>query len=318
MAQTRSTFAIDAQLRKIAAPQLGLVTSAQALKTGLDYHVLSRRRLDGALVSVFPGVSRLSAVAPTPQQRILAASLIVRGSVVAGLSAAIVHEMPLPRALLAASSDVVLTVGPSRWVRIKGIHAIRLDRPLRSQVWMTTRIATPAATLVLLAPHVDALTLERCVDHGLAEQTLSVASVLTQLKRVPERVVGDSAVLRRLLADRADGAVRHRSGLEQTVGGWLDDAGLGGWVPNYSVSVGDDGEVEVDFGWVGPRVALEVSPFYTHGARVKQDRDADRRRLLTQVGWRFVEARDEHLVDQRSFATIVDSLRSLMSAAAAA
>ena len=34
MAQTQSTFAIEALLRTIAQPQLGLVTTAQALQRG--------------------------------------------------------------------------------------------------------------------------------------------------------------------------------------------------------------------------------------------------------------------------------------------
>ncbi len=316
MAQPRSTFELDALLRKIAEPQLGLVTSRQAMAVGVDYDALYRRRIAGALVPVFPGVFRLAAVALTPAQRILAASLVVRGSVVAGPSAAIVHDMPVPRALLAASADVVLLVSRSRTIRIDGIRALRLRSQGRSRPWMTTRISTPSATLVLLGQDVRVSTLERCLDHGLAERTMSVASVRSELDRMSPSI-GDTKPLNKLLDDRSDGTVGFRSGQEQIVRGWLDDAGLGGWVPNHPVSVGNDEDVEVDFAWVTSQLALEVSPFYTHGARPKQDRDAERRRLLTLVGWRFVEARDEHLVDQRSFAPIVASLRLLMMPAAA-
>lgn len=79
------------------------------------------------------------------------------------------------------------------------------------------------------------------------------------------------------------------------------------------VSDGDD--VEVDFGWIGARVALEVSPFATHGSRAKQERDAERRSQLTLARWSVVEALDADVVDQRAFARKAASLRTLLDAA---
>ncbi len=317
MRQTLSTFEIDALLREIARLQLGLVPVAQAAEHGIDRYANYRRYRAGALEPVFAGVARLASVAPSPKQRILAASLLVPGSVVAGPSAAVVHEMPLPKSLLSPSADVVLAVDLARTVRIDGIQAVRLQHPGRSTPWMTTRVSTQSATLVLLARYVVPSTLERCLDHGLAERTLSVKSVLDVIARSPTRAIGNLKALEQMLADRSDGAVGHRSGLEQRVRGWLDEAGLSGWAANLSVRIDEDEEVEVDFGWVGPRVALEVSPFYTHGSRVKQDRDAERRRLLGLVGWSAVEAIDCHLIDQAAFAPIVDSLRFHLAASAA-
>ena len=43
-------------------------------------------------------------------------------------------------------------------------------------------------------------------------------------------------------------------------------------------------------------VALEVSPFFTHGSRAAQERDAERRRLLAAQRWLTVEATDPDLV----------------------
>ncbi len=228
MARTHSTFEIDALLRKVAKSQDGLVTVAQAERVGVDRHALLSRRDAGALVPMFAGVMRLAAAPPSSKRRILAAALAVPGSTIAGPSAAIVHDMPLPRRLLAASRDVVLCVDASRRVRRSGIQVVRLDRALPSSAWITARVATPSATLALLGNYVSSSSLERCVDACIANRTVSVASVQAVLDRIPRQVVAAGGPLDQLLADRSDGLVGHRSGLEQQVSGWLDDAASSG------------------------------------------------------------------------------------------
>jgi hypothetical protein len=314
MAQTHSTFEIDALLRKLAKSQDGLITVAEAEKVGVDRHALLRRRDAGALVSMHAGVMRLATLPESPHRRILAAALAVPGSVIAGISAAIIHNMPLPRRMLTSSRGIVLCVDASRRVRRSGIEVVRLGRALPSTAWMTARVATPSATLVLLSRYVQASTLERCVDDCLANRTVSVASVQAILNSVPRQVVAIDP-LARLLLDRSDGLVGHRSGLEQQVAGWLDDAGLVGWSSNYLVPVPEGDDVEVDFGWIDARVALEVSPFATHGSRIKQKRDAERRDQLTLAGWSIVEALDADVVGQRAFARKAASVRALLDAA---
>jgi very-short-patch-repair endonuclease len=113
------------------------------------------------------------------------------------------------------------------------------------------------------------------------------------------------------LAERSSG-IGHRSRLEQTVARWLDDDGLRGWRRNYRVPTGC-GTVEVDFGWPEHKVALEVSPFFTHGSRVNQERDAERRQLLVVAGWRVVEATDPDLEHHGAFAGVAASLAALLT-----
>jgi hypothetical protein len=90
-----SSFEIDAILRRIARPQLGLVTVAEASDEGIDGCALARRRKSGAVVPAFAGVTRLSAVTPSPAQRILAAALAVPGSTIGATSAAVIQQMPV-------------------------------------------------------------------------------------------------------------------------------------------------------------------------------------------------------------------------------
>ena len=310
MRHAQSTFAIDAQIRHIAAKQLGVITVDQARQCGVDRNALARRRDSGALIVVFREAMRLAPFATTPTQRVLAASLVVPGSVVAATSAAIVLRMPVP-ARRTNTDDVVLSVAADRLVRIPGITGVRQTTPLPSTQWMTTRVATPAATLLLLPRFVDESIVERCLDHALAHRLCTVANVRRLLEHTPSHAVHKRQLLLDLLADRSNG-IGHRSAKEQRVARWLTTEGLRGWTCNLRVRVGSYQEtVEVDFGWRGARLALEVSPFFTHGSREKQERDAERRRLLVANNWRIVEALDRDIATERAFARTISLLRDL-------
>ncbi len=310
MRQVHSTFDLDARIRAIAAKQLGLITIDQARKRGVDRFALGRRRDAGALVSVFPGVVRLASFASPPAQHALAASLAVPGSIVAATSAAMVHQLPV--SVGRDRADAIVTLSSDKRVRIPGITVVRQTTPLPSTRWMTTHVATPAATLLLLPRFVDDWTLERCLDHMLAHQLCTVANVRRLLDLIPTRAVHKRQLLIELLGDRASG-IGHRSAKEQRVARWLRNAGFTGWIRNLKVSVdaGNEVEVEVDFGWSANRLALEVSPFFTHGSREKQARDAQRRRLLVANGWRVVEATDRDLTSERALGRTLSTLRSL-------
>ncbi len=311
MRHAQATFDIDATIRRIAATQLGLVTVDEATKCGVDKHALARRRDSGALIPMFRHVMRLAAVATTPQQRTLAAALAVPGAIIAGTSAARIHQFPVP-AGRATTEDEVLSVAINRPINVRGITVVRQSTTARSKTWMTTRLATPAVTLLLLPRFVDASTVERCVDHCLVNRLVTAKALSTLIASTPSRSIHKRQLLVDLLAERSNG-MGHRSGKEHQVGKWLKRAGLRSWTRNHQVRVGENGEVdvEVDFGWPGIRVALEVSPFFTHGSRAKQERDAQRRRLLVGVRWHVVEAIDDDIANERAFAGTVATLRGL-------
>ncbi len=307
MRHAQATFTIDANLRRIAATQLGLISVDQAVACGIDKHAIARRRDTGALVPVFRHVLRLAPFPVTPPQRALAAALAVPGSLIAATSAATVHQLPAGRA---TSDDEVLSVHTNRSIEIRGLTVVRQATPPRSNRWLTAHVTTPAATMLLLPRFVDDATVERCLDHCLAHRLTSVSTLATLIANTPARSIHNRALLLSLLANRGNG-IGHRSGTEQLVGRWLTRAGLTGWTRNLRVHVDDFGQtVEVDFGWDGAGVALEVSPFFTHGSRAKQERDAHRRRLLAGVRWHVVEALDADIASERAFKPIVASLRS--------
>ena len=311
MHRSHGTFELDVCLRRIGERQLGLITVDQAAGVGVDRSALARRRTVGALVPVFPRVLRLAVAPATETQRALAAALAVPGSVVAGPSAAIIHGLPLPSSVRSQLANSVVSIGADRVVALQGITAVRHAVVPPSGRWMTTRVATPAATILLLPRFVDGAVVERCLDDALARRLLTASSLVALVESLPTRVVHG----RRLLLDLArtrSGGIGHRSLIEQNVGRWLDAAGLVGWKRNYRVSLGDGRWIEVDFAWVEARVALEVSPFFTHGSRATQERDAERRRLLVGRRWWTIEATDADLANRHAFTRVVNALGPLV------
>ncbi|MDP2290547.1 MAG: type IV toxin-antitoxin system AbiEi family antitoxin domain-containing protein [Actinomycetota bacterium] len=302
--EPKSTFQIDAILRSIARHQLGLVTVTQAIDMGVDRRALDRRRDSGALVTVFAGVLRLSGIDASPHQCVLAAGLAVPRSVISASCAGVVHQMPVGSGAITP----IVAVDPDRSARTAGITVIRQSIALPSRPWHTTRVATPAATLLLLPRFLDDAVVERCLDHCLVNRLITVPAMQRLIDQLPPRALVGRRLLIELLAQRSAG-MGHRSRLEQRVARWLRAGGLDGWERNFDAPVGGGRTVEVDFAWPVQKVVLEVSPFYTHGSRAAQERDVQRRRSLVKAGWIVVEATDPDLVDQHAFRPTLDILR---------
>ncbi len=302
-----TSFAIDAKLRAVARTQLGLVTYAQATAAGVDKHALARRRANGALVEIFPGVMRIDPVPTTVEQRILAAGLAIPGSIIIGPSSATIYQFPVPTSASEGPPRPVVSIARTRAVSLVGIQVIRQAQLPPSRRWMNAHLATPTATLIALPRFVGESTVERCLDHALSHRLTTVRALIHLIGTLPPAGFTGRKLLLELLSARLDG-LGHRSGLEQRVARWMREAGLRGWRSNYRVDVGNGEQVEVDFAWPELKVALEVSPFFTHGSRAKQERDAQRRRLLVQAGWRIIEATDRDLVNRHAFGRTIRAL----------
>ena len=311
----QGTFAIDSALRGIAVDQLGLVSVAQAQRAGVDYRALARRRLIGSLMPVFANVMRLGSWPTSGEQRSLGAALAVPGATIAGIDAAVIHKIPIPKAVRNAHVDVYLHVEQKRIVRIEGIRARRVSHRLPSENWHGVKLVTPASTLVSLGGLVAEDVFERALDHCLINKMATAHGLVALLEGLTVRAVPNRGVMldiarKRLPNDR--NRVLHRSKLEQNVGGWLNTGGVKGWSANFTVRLSTGRTIEIDFAWPGQKVALEVSPFHTHGSQKTQERDAQRRRLLILLGWRIVEALDSDLVDVNAFEATLLTLRALI------
>ena len=302
------TLALEREIVTIAGDQLGLITLSQAAEVGVDSNAIRRRVLAGLLIRMFVGVYRLVGVEPTRRQETLAACLAVGDSAICGVSAALIHGLRLGTPMPSKPS---LVIPFERRVFARGIDVRRTRHLPPTQPWWSGRITTVSATIVDLAGLVHPETLGICLDQALAERTATVASVLKIVNQRPSPRFTGRAPLLATLDARADGRFLHRSTKEQTVLRWILAAGL----PKPESNLVVDG-IEVDFGWPQFKIALEISPFYTHGSERKQQRDAERRRILQKAGWRVIEATDIHLVNAIAFAPVIADIRALMSKAA--
>jgi hypothetical protein len=298
------SFEIDRTIRRSASRQMGLTTRKQLEAAGVRSTAIARRRSAGLLVPVLPSVMRLSEVPATPLQMSLAAGLALPHGVVIGPSAALVDGLPV-----SAPPEPTVLVGDANSARRSGVHIVRSEHELPSRWWMGVRLTTTTATIVTLPRFVSKGVLEDCLDHAITHRLTTAARVRELVERLPHQAVQGRADLFELLDKRTEGR-GHRSKLERKIGRWLRSAGLGGWIANYDVPVIGD-SVECDLAWIAHRVDLEISPFHTHGSERSQARDAERRRALTEVGWRVIEATDEHLVSRKAFEPIITSLRRL-------
>lgn len=314
MAGRTSSSDIDALLHRIARRQHGLVTIRQLATAGIAESAMRRRCASGQWEMVVAGVCRTTATPSTVEQRLVAAGLALPHGTLIGPSSALVDGMPVGER---GAGEPVVAVADGRSARTVGITVVRMSAELPVHWWNGVRVATPAATIVTLPRFVSAARVERCLDHCLVERLTTVDRVRALLDALPARAVPGRQPLLRLLRDRAQRGLGHRSDEEQKVAAWLDAAGLTGWQANGLVDVSSGPPLECDFVWRAAQVDLEVSPFCTHGTPERQARDAERRRLLAEVGWAVIEATDAHLGSRRAFQPIVDSLRTLLARRAA-
>jgi very-short-patch-repair endonuclease len=298
------SFETDLAIRRIASAQMGLVTRQQLEDAMVHPSAIARRRSAGLLVPVLPSVMRLSDAPATALQMSLAAGLAVSDGVVTGPSAAVVDGLPV-----VAPQDPTVMVGGARSARCPGVAIVRALEVLPSRWWSGIRVTTTTATIVSLPRFVTAEILEECLDHAITHRMTTADRVRSLAESLPRRSAPGRSDLLGLLDARTEGR-GHRSKVERKIGRWLRVAGLGGWIANYDVPV-IGGTIECDLAWGAHKVDLEISPFHTHGSERSQARDAERRRALTEVGWRVIEATDEHLVSRKAFEPIIASLRRL-------
>lgn len=89
-----------------------------------------------------------------------------------------------------------------------------------------------------------------------------------------------SPAARRLLQAASDGT---RSEAERLFGRLLDRAGITGWKANYPVA-----GYEVDFAFVGPKVAVEIDGLAFHSTADDFHRDRKRQNAITLAGWQVL------------------------------
>jgi hypothetical protein len=249
-------------------------------------------------------------VSATLDQRMIAATLAAPSGVIIGWFAARIHGLPV----LVDLDQREVTMALPKERRSTVVSVRRSAAPLPSRPWETGRVADPTLTVVTLADG-GALRwqLEAVLHAALTRRLVTVERIEALLQQPGWRRFGGRPMLVALLDERTGRlSALYRSQTERRVHRWLVSTGLPAGKASLLVST-PAGEVEVDVGWPSHRVALEISPFWTHGSRAKQERDVDRRQALVSEGWGVVEADDRHLKNRHAFEPILRLLTQLLA-----
>lgn len=296
----------EAELRRLASSQLGVVSRDELVALGLSLSAIDRRVQAGVLVPLRPGIYRDVAVPRSWTQRALAAAKWVgEDGAVAGPSAAALHGLD--------------GFGPPRVVTLLTARSSRSNDPLlkimRTPFWEPSDrvdvagIPTTAVerTLITLAGTETEERLEVALEDALRRRLTHRNAVADRLSRMPVNQVG-RALLVRILGEGA-GLAATESALEVKVIRLLRDEGYPRALRQKILD--DRGRFvgRVDLAFPDRRLILEVDGFRFHSGRSRWENDRDRRNALTALGWVVLHVTARMLDEMRA-----DFLRDLARA----
>lgn len=269
---------------RLAAGQLGLFTSAQAVECGWRSRSVNRRVAAGEIRQVQPGVFAFVAAPTTWEQRLLAAQLA------AGAGCGVSHESAV---VLHRSEDwidgftprVELSVPPGRQPRLHrvGLHRLHLP-PDHLTMVDGIRCTTFARTVVDLSGRTSIGQLARTLDDGLVRNRMTLrelARVAAVLPPAPGRRPSRIAML---LSERVKENESAESHPEIRLVNALVGGGLPAPVPQFWVAAGEK-RFRLDAAYPELLLGLEYLGFDAHRSRTAFEADFRRDRILTRLGW---------------------------------
>ncbi|MDQ1392811.1 MAG: hypothetical protein QOF30_1788 [Acidimicrobiaceae bacterium] len=277
--------AMNAQIDREAARQLGLVTLRQLRTIGMTDAQVRHWSLRGALVCVRPEVYRLAGAPVTWEQAVLAVALSAGPDVVIShTTAAAVWDL--------RHSDrhrAGIHVSGERRIRIHGVtgHQIPVSKAERT-VTRSIPVTTVERTIVDLAGSLTVTQLGQCVDDAIRRRLLSLDRLRT--------LVDDAALrggrrlrkpLHQVLADRIPGYRPDDSDFETRMNLMWDRLGLPDAKRQYRITV-DGHSYRLDRAIVEQRIGTEWDSYAFHSAPSDRDHDSDRRARLVGDGWLII------------------------------
>jgi hypothetical protein len=249
--------------------QFGLVTVAQLEDLGLSTSGVHRRVIAERHDRLRKGVLVSLSVAPTFEQRVLAAVMSGGADAFASHEASgQLWESPLPGAAL-----IEVTTDLLRRPRPKGVKMHRSGLLIPEDVTEVKGIpcATIARTIVDLSGRYNLKALGRLVDDALRRKLTTIAELeetSARLKSAPGR---SRKKMRTILLRRDDGVAERESILEDFVFEALRRFRLPLPIAQHPVVVKGK-KRRIDFCYVDRKIALEPKGFDTHGLRTSFDR----------------------------------------------
>jgi very-short-patch-repair endonuclease len=255
---------------------------SDAVRSGL----ITPRRLAGASWRrIFHDVYVHRDVPESHGLRAVAASILLPGAVVSGVSAATLWGLDVAD----PSEDVEVTLPPaSHMVRVLGIRA-RRARLIPGHVLRLedASVTSPAATSLRLA---DSLPVERAVA-AVDQLVVSRRADLHEIRALAASATGPGSARARRVAALVDGLAE--SPQETRVRLLILRSHLPDPVAQYRVVVDGRFVARVDFAWPERKVALEYDGLW-HAEPGQFARDRERLNRLREAGWTvvFVTAAD--------------------------
>jgi very-short-patch-repair endonuclease len=296
------------RLARLSAGNAGVFRHDDAGRLGISADRLTTMLRDGLVIRMFPGVYRVAAVSPSPEQR-LRAALAWAGpdAAAAGRSAGTGYRLD---GITSPTPEIV--VPETKRARTSSIivHHARDRRPLMIRNVDGVPTTGVEATLTLLAHLVDAETLEVACEDARRRRLTSVTALGAYLDRWQQRGRPGQVKLRALLAE-LDPRHPARSKLEVLTRRLLVANDLAGFVRELPLAH-EDKRFRYDFAYLDQRVILEVNGRRWHDDPADFERDQEKWSLPARHGYRLVFATWETVTrrPERLVAELRDALRA--------
>jgi hypothetical protein len=280
---TRITQVIS-DLDRLAARQLGLVSSAQLSQLGFTRRQIDRRVGNDRLITVRRGVYRVASAPLSWEQAVLAAALAAGdGATISHTTAAAVWDLKHIDRQRAG-----LHVTANRQLRIDGVvgHVGRLA-PGERLVQRGIPITTPERTLVDLAEVLTPARLGECVDDALRRKLIGLSRLRRTFDQANATTGGGRrglAWMKQVLAERHPDFRPPDSDWEREMDRLWDRLGLPAAERQYRVANGGR-TFKLDRAIPELKIGIEWNGFETHGTCSAFHRDSDRQADLTAGGW---------------------------------
>jgi hypothetical protein len=216
--------------------------------------------------------------------RALAAVLFCgAGSCASFVTAARIHALEP----FVGATEIHVSVSGRRRPATRGLFVHRPHVLDRGEIASVRGVPTtrPARTLIDLAGHCDARSVELGLDDALRRGLVSPRSLLDQLARRPSK---GRSLLRRFTLERLD-VPTSESALEARFLRRMKSSGLSLPVPQYEVRDAQGRFVaRVDFAYVEQRIAIEIDGLAFHHGRERFVSDRRRQNALQNEGYRVL------------------------------
>ena len=223
-----------------------------------------------------------------------------------------------PLSYLTAASVWQLPVDDDGLVHITRFDRRRLDWPAGVRVHRVLldpsavielhgrRVTTRTETILDCLGWLELGAARTLADRALQQQWLRPADIESRLDRQPGR--WGNRRLRLMLATLGDGA---HSQAERRLHAVLRQAGIGGWIANYSVRIAARRYV-IDVALPEQMIAIEIDGYREHAKRETFQRDRVKQNDLIMAGWTVLRFTWSDLVDHPEY--VISRITTLLAA----